>query len=142
MKPEGHQRKRKEKKMEKGIKDITAAFFDEEQKEETAKAEPATEQSGADQEQKTEPAAEQNKQAEPAPAEEQEEARTPRTADRSRRVVKDAKSARLNLLIRPKYKEALKNIAKSHKQSVNDLINDLIEKYVDDEEIKAERKKK
>lgn len=99
--------------MKKEIKDITAAFFEDEPKEEPAENE-------AD----------------------QEEARTPRTADKSRRVVKEAKSERLNLLIRPHYKEALKDIAKSHKQSVNDLINDLIEKYVDDEEIKAERKKK
>ena len=106
--------------MKKEIKDITEGFFEDEPMEETAKAEPAADQNGA----------------------EQEEAKTPRTADKSRRVVKEAKSERLNLLIRPHYKEALKDIAKSHKQSVNDLINDLIEKYVDDEEIKAERKKK
>ena len=105
--------------MKKEIKDITAAFFEDEPKEEAARAE-AAKDNGAD----------------------QDEPKTPRTADKSRRVVKEAKSARLNLLIRPHYKEALKDIAKSHKQSVNDLINDLIEKYVDDEEIKAERKKK
>ena len=69
------------------------------------------------------------------------EAITPTKAKRQKMaVITERKSARLQLLIRPSTKDALRMIAESRGQSVNDLINEVLENFVDAEEAKAERK--
>lgn len=46
------------------------------------------------------------------------------------RLVKECKSRRVQLLIRPSMYEGIKKLAEDNNQSVNDYLNDLIEKEV------------
>ena len=47
------------------------------------------------------------------------------------RLVKENKSARLQLLVRPGIKEELKRIADARGQSMNDLANEILQEYTE-----------
>lgn len=77
---------------------------------------------------------------EEAPAEEVKESETPSKARRRQiAVITEKKSTRLQLLIRPSTKDGLRVIATARGQSVNDLINEVLENFVDAEEAKAQK---
>ncbi len=54
--------------------------------------------------------------------------------------IPERKTARMQLLVRPSSKEDLKVLAEARGQSVNDLLNTLIENFIDAEKAKAGRK--
>ena len=49
------------------------------------------------------------------------------------RLIQEQKSVRLQLLIRPTTKEKIKEIAALHGESVNELINNILEDYINHE---------
>ena len=52
---------------------------------------------------------------------------------RGKKIVDESKSIRLQLLIKPSTKDILKNIAISQRTSLNNLINTILENYIDQE---------
>ena len=56
---------------------------------------------------------------------------------RGYKLVKESKSGRINLLVRPSTKEALKEEADRRGISTNELINKILEDYIEDQEGEA-----
>ena len=56
---------------------------------------------------------------------------TPQEVPKGYKLVKENKSERLQLLVRPYAKEEIKKLAKAQGISVNDLINGILEDYIE-----------
>lgn len=81
---------------------------------------------------------------EPAEEEAQESATAPETTPTKARrqvlgIISERKSKRMQLLVRPSTYDALKVMAGARGQSMNDLINSLLENYIDSEERKSRK---